>query len=943
MPVGYNRETTMRMKTAKTSKALSSGRLVGSSKQQNGKKRIAGGKASVNSVESGYSLYSTDSEDQVTNIHKGLDRCAALLQDILKNETTDLKVAPLNSRKTNLTKAKVTSSKGENTKKEVKKNSPVSCATHVQKETVSTKFKVTSDAAEVGVNNTVHVSTMPQFTIPSSQHSPGINQCLSDHVQTQMGLINGHAPVSASNGIPARSYYTILDSGSQAVPTFNCRLPTSTPAMSPKNAEHPLVIQSQSVSTDFSNQPAPHGGLSFLPAYSATATIAPPIQPVVTFASSAVPPAVIAHPFTHLVCDSGGSHSLVNHGSQQLKEQELLKCIRYITQMQQQGEEPQQVAWKTQIQSQGADKSDTEQSDGTSEEDHVNLVDITPVRDTSCQTSFDKHTRPKKQSPDKTAKKVKTIRYLLSELKALIADQDDSEAHRLILELEDSISLLPTVIGSTNVQAEIAMSLQPLRSENAQLRRRLRIVNQQLRERERAEKDSRSVECNFEVISLRSMNMTLQAQLRESLTGLESLQKKNEELLNVIDKQREENKQLLRLVQGKEQDLFQKSQQCEMNTTRVKMEVGEALTKMRNIQLKLEASEKENQILEITLRQRDAEVNRLRELTRNLQSSMARLLSDLSIDCMKAKPTSRLTKSLLQEYEKQLQDGPGLSSVTVYLKNLDTNSDYDTQALSSSCKIPESEPLTIPFQPYLTSATTETYQSNGLSAKSSPTSFSRYNAQSENHITRGHEDSNLDETTYIPLVGNASKQENESAERRKCTPLQLNTGSKLHYDNESSCNGIPRCLDGLEKPEKALPEEIPIIHKLKEKTAVSDSSRMGIAENDQIHLRSSDITGLNFPDNITSLPKSNFNLCTSLQHQINRTQLHNDKVSAVDSSFSSIDYRSIKSGWSMSSISSFNSRDEQDFRNSLAALDANIARLQKSLQVDLEINRSQNI
>ncbi|XP_072331688.1 coiled-coil domain-containing protein 14 isoform X3 [Scyliorhinus torazame] len=942
MPVGRNRETTVRMKTARASKALSSGRLVGSSKQWNGKKRIAGAKASINSVESGYSLYSTDSEDQVTNIHNGLDRCAALLQDILKNETTDPKVSPLKSRKTNVTKEKVTSSKGENTKKEVKKNGSISCATHVQKETVSTpKFKVTPDAAEVGVNNTVHVSTMPQFTIPSSQQTPVINQCLSDHVQTQMGLLNGHAPGSASNGIPAQSYYTILDSGSQAVPTFNCRLPTSTPAMSPKSAEHPFVIQGQSMSTDLYNQPVLHGGLNLLPTYSATATIAPPVQPVMTFAPSAAPPAVIAHPLTQLVCDNGGSHSLINHGLQQLKEQELLKCIQcHITQMQQHGEESQQEAWNAQIQSQGTDKSDTEQSDGTtSEEDHVNLVDITPVRDTSCQTSFDKYTKAKKQSPDKTAKKVKTIRYLLSELKAMIADQDDSEVHRLIMELEDSISLLPTVIGSINVQAEIAMNLQPLRSENAQLRRRLRIVNQQLRERERAEKDSRSVECNFEVFSLQSMNMTLQAQLRESLKGLETLQKKNEELLNVIDKQREGNKQLLRLVQGKEKDLFQKSQQCEMDTTRVKM-VGEALTKMRNIQLKLEASEKENQILEITLRQRDAEVNRLRELTRNLQSSMARLLSDLSIDCMKAKPTSRLTRNLLQEYEKQLQDDSGLSSVTVYLKNLDTNSEYDAPALSS-CKISES--LTIPVQPYFTTATTE---SNGLSAKSSPTSFSRYSAQSENHTARGYEDSNLDETTYIPLVGNASKQENEPEERKKF--VQLNTGSnKLHYNNESSSNGmvVMTCIpDGLEKTETALPEEISNTHKLKEKTAVNDySSRMAVAENNQIHLRSLDITGLDFPGNITAFPKSNLNLCTSLSHQRNRTQLHKDKISLVDSSFSSTDYRSIKSGWSMSSISSFNSHDEQDFRNSLATLDANIARLQKSLHADLEINRSQNI
>ncbi|XP_067843567.1 coiled-coil domain-containing protein 14 isoform X2 [Heptranchias perlo] len=945
MPVGYNRTKTMRMKTATASKVLSSGRLVGSSKQWNGKRRTAGGKASTTSVESGYSLYSTDSEDQVTDIHKGLDRCAALLQDILRNETTDTKVASLKLRKANVTKAKVTTSKGESTKKEVKKNGPVSCAPRVQKEIVSApKFKVTPDAAEVGVNNTMHVSTTQQFTIPSNQHSPVINQCLSDHVQTQMGLINGHAPLSASNGIPARPYYAVLDSGSQAAPTFNCRLPTSTPAMSPKNAVHPLVIQ-PTMPSDLYNQPVPPGGLNFFPAYSASAsaTIVPPVQPVVTFASSAIPPTVTAHTLAHLVCDNGASHSLINQDPQQLKEQELLKCIQYhITQMQQHGEEPQHVAWKAQVQSQGTYKSDTEHSDGTaSEEDHINLVDITPVRDTSCQTSFDKYTRPKKQSPDKTAKKVKTIRYLLSELKALIADQDDSDVLRLIMELEDSISLLPTVIGSTNVQAEIAMGLQPLRSENAQLRRRLRIVNQQLRERERAEKDSRSVGCNFEVISLQSTNTTLQAQLKESLKGLESLQMKNEELLNVIDKQREEHKQLLRLMQGKEQDQFQNRQQCEIDTTRVKMEVDEALTKMRNIQLKLEASEKENQILEITLRQRDAEVNRLRELTRTLQGSMARLLSDLSIDCVKAKPASRLTRNLLQEYEKQLQDVPGLSSVTAYLKNLDTNSELDTQALSLPCKRPESEPQTIPVQPCLTSAAIGTYQNNGLSAKSLPTRFSRYSAETESHITREHEDSKLDETTYIPLVGNATKQENEH-ERRKCIPPQSNMGSKkLHYDIGSSCNRLvvmPCTLDGLEKPEKVVPEELPITHKLREKTAARDcSSKMGVAvaENNQIQMRFSDITSTDFPDNRTSLPKSSLDLCTSLPHRRNRPQLHKDRVSAVDSSFSSIDYISIKSDWSMSSVSSFNSRDEQEFRNSLAALDANIARLQNSLQADL--------
>ena len=43
----------------------------------------------------------------------------------------------------------------------------------------------------------------------------------------------------------------------------------------------------------------------------------------------------------------------------------------------------------------------------------------------------------------------------------------------------------------------------------------------------------------------------------------------------------------------------------------------------------------------------------------------------------------------------------------------------------------------------------------------------------------------------------------------------------------------------------------------------------------------------------------------------------------------------LTSDWSISSLSTFTSHDEQDFRNGLAALDANIARLQKSLRTGL--------
>ncbi|XP_053553179.1 coiled-coil domain-containing protein 14-like, partial [Bombina bombina] len=192
---------------------------------------------------------------------------------------------------------------------------------------------------------------------------------------------------------------------------------------------------------------------------------------------------------------------------------------------------------------------------------------------------------------------------------------NDGEALRLITELEHSVSLLPAVVGSTNVHAEIALALQPLRSENAQLRRRLRILNQQLRDRERAEKALRSDDQDLELTSLQSMNETLQHQLEESHRGLESLQSKNEELLKIIDSQKEENRKFARRIQEKEQELLQIHQQNEIAATKAKLDIDETLGKIKSVEFKLEASEKENQILGITFRQRDAEVSRLRDLT----------------------------------------------------------------------------------------------------------------------------------------------------------------------------------------------------------------------------------------------------------------------------------------------------------------------------------------
>lgn len=223
--------------------------------------------------------------------------------------------------------------------------------------------------------------------------------------------------------------------------------------------------------------------------------------------------------------------------------------------------------------------------------------------------------------------KIRTIMYLLGELKALVAEQEDSEIQRLITELEACVSLLPATSGNKNSQGEIALAMQTLRSENAQLRRQLRILNQQLREQGKSKKTYGSQECNLELFSLQSLNKSLQNQLQESLKSQELLQSKNEELLKVIENQKDENKRFAGMFKEKDETILENKQQFDIETTRIKIELEEVLADVKSCRFKLEAVEKENQILGITLRQRDAEVTRLRDLTRTLQSNMAKLLS----------------------------------------------------------------------------------------------------------------------------------------------------------------------------------------------------------------------------------------------------------------------------------------------------------------------------
>ncbi|NWI23549.1 CCD14 protein, partial [Sula dactylatra] len=676
---------------------LSSGRLTGAAKLTNGRKQFVLRKGCHSDVESGYSLYSTDSDDQVDNIHNGLDRCAALLKNILENEATGRETIRKQPGKT--TSIKITSkpllTKGYTSKKKGLKKTIT--PTHVRKEIVPISNRKlalsTTPSTDKELPSAAQNQMVQPIHVPCSQHSPVMHQKLCEHVQTQMSLVTGQPPQN-SNEISTVTPFPTSNHGCQNITAFNYRLPTSAPALSLQHSANP--VSTQSVSKNSGNQCVPEmGGPVVCPVVCAVPTTAVQIQSATALprvipcmasgaSSNSTVPAFIP--------SSSGREMTLNH-EQQIKEADLIRCIQAHLALLQSHEmmnsrteqkHHHHCPAKHNASSNKEEGTSEEHSEDTiSEEDELNILDIAPVRDTNCKTSFVKKVvKSRKESPEETAHKVKTVKYLLGELRALITDRDDSEMLRLMNEIEDCLSLLPAVLGSTNIQAEIALALQPLRSENAQLRRLVSLV------------------------SLQSLNMMLQSQLKESLKGLESLQAKNEELLKIIE--------------NKEEELLENKQHYGIHSTKLKIEVEEALANVKSLQFKLEASEKENKILGITLRQRDAEVNRLRELTRTLQGSMAKLLSDLTVDNIRPKPEKGLSKCLLEDHEKQMQPEPfpGSTSVMTYLKKLEMDHILTDTELQFSNRSGELEMQNLAYEKFAAeeSKINTTFSEEGTSA-----------------------------------------------------------------------------------------------------------------------------------------------------------------------------------------------------------------------------------
>ncbi|XP_014104724.1 PREDICTED: coiled-coil domain-containing protein 14 isoform X1 [Pseudopodoces humilis] len=931
---------------ARPRKALSSGRLSGAVKLTNGRNQFGLRKECHSDAE----FYSTESDNQVDTIQNGLDHCAALLKNILQKEATGRETVNKQPGKTATCKftSKPFLTKGNTSKKKGLKR--IITPAPVQKEIVpilnrkiasSTTLpteKELSSAAENQMVQSIHV--------PCNEHSPGVYQKLYEHVQTQMSLITGQ-PTQKSNEIPAVTPYPTSNQGCQNVTALNYQLPTSTSALSLQHSANPLSTHSnifmQGGPVESANECVPEMG-------------GPVVCPVVAAAAAQIqsgtaPPGVIpctapgaSTPSVPALIPASSAREMAPSQEQQMKEADVMWCIQALLQSNEilNGRTEQRSHHHCPAKHDGScdteeDTSEEQSEDMVSEEDELTVLDVSPVKDTSCKTSYvRKVLKSRKESPEETAHKVRTIKHLMGELRALVIDQGDSEMLRLMSEIEDSVSLLPAVVGSTNIQAEIALALQPLRSENAQLRRRLRILNQQLRGQESSEKTS-GQSCSYELVSLQSLNMMLQSQLKESQKGLDSLQAKNEELLKIIESQKEENKHLGKGIQDKEEELLENKQHYDIHSTKLKIEVEEALGTVKSLQFKLEASEKENKILGITLRQRDAEVKRLRELTRTLQGSMAKLLSDLTGDSVRPKPEKALSKSLLEDHEKQMQPElfPGSTSVMTYLKTLEMDHILIDTDLQFPNKIGEVEMQNLSYEKFAAegSKINSTFTEERTSAPKGPPAPLKQDAETGSDSgTLLDDQTKLDETIYIPLTSSASKKQQSVSGRSSVLPQSRGACQRLDYHCEFQSS-----------VQQYGCEDSALLGKLNAGYSVKNSVENTLEvtgdkakpEGDKVQVRPRGIPSgaakdfMDKPDQ----PQPGTYPCASMPFPTGISQKTGSK--AADFSCISFDDFSGRSDWSASSFSTFTSRDEEDFKNSLAALDANIARLQRTLQSNI--------
>ncbi|XP_031675735.1 uncharacterized protein LOC116370739 [Oncorhynchus kisutch] len=880
-------------------KVISSGRLTGGRGQ--GSKKRGAGRPLVTSTEPAYSLYSTDSEDQVTTIHQGLDQCAALLNVILQAETAEAKpISVRGAGKTRAAKSRPLCTLGNERVDIERRKQTKRPVTQTAKKTAPVQKTILSSLSYPGMRNNIQslagtseptsdaqfncrltTSTptlSPQRLPPNNTLPPGPSVPLAQPGGSIIGVASVHlggststaplaSPGAVATSLPTAPVLSLLAAqpggfvsgveGSAAQGSSrSCGLHLGAPSVERLALSAPLPSDS-SVSGE-SGHPI-------------SSSCSPSHQgPPVLFSEihSHPQPHPQPHPLANTQPQSAPDAPSLDRGGQLVSTQDegTLARVACGHMKGNAGEEEEECPVRDTSAQTCFNIQTHTQLAYTHPHTHIDPVPVQAYLQRTHPGVAPNHTHSytrmplalgsKGCSPEGTARQVMTVQYLLGELKALLAGQD-RVAERLMCELEQTVSLLPVMVGTSNIQAEIALVLQPLRSENALLRRRLRIVNQQLQERERAEREARDVHCDTDVSAL-------QSELNDAHTSLQELQRGNTELRQALV------------------DTQSQLQQSEAECSRISKDVQSALGEVHACNRRLQECQKENAALVLNTRKRETEIHTLQEHLRALQVPVTESPAVTDI------PTSRLplTKHALDQYQDQ--QGPSDHPVSQYLWSLEQKG---CGSVSLPCKGPECN--------YTHQQDFSVCTPGGQSVCASADQEVGLCVALERKATPPLAFAPLRETVRSPLP----------VEGLPLPVMSQRGGGSPLTVMMSQRGGGPQGLQSLSVALESFPQLKSLLSNLHQSNGLC-SNGAGHSDLSQSHRRRLDMDmaspgkGRN-----SSLDSTGLSLC---------------------------EVRSLASDWSAGSSSTFDTRDEQEFRNGLAALDASIASLQSTIKQDLK-------
>ncbi|XP_074483076.1 uncharacterized protein ccdc14 isoform X2 [Sebastes fasciatus] len=580
------------MKGTAKSKVVTSGRLTGGGvKGQLTRRRLTPNPGPATRLEPAYSLYSTDSEDQVTSLHKGLDRCAALLSGILQAEKAEAMPGPPRALKGGAAKSRPSTSLGKKTTKNtetgLKSRQSVQRGPGTGRTTPRATHQSTVPAASSQVQlrppqkqpPTLLQAHLPPPPSQTLQHLPLTNP--PPQPQTSIPPPQTSFPPPQTS-FPPPQPQTSIPPPQTSIPPPQTSIPppqsqTSFPPPQPQTSIPPPQSQASIPPPQTSFPPPlpqtsiPPPQTSISPSQTSISRPLPPTSIPPPLPQTSIPPPQISisppQPQTSLpppqtsISPPQPQTSIHQHQPQISLPPPQISISppqpQTLFPPPQTSIPPPQTSFPPHQTSIPPPQLPLPQTDCQAECDREE-EEFVPVRDiTTRSTAADAHTAVRhshihtcttkmsnmqlesgqldkvpqdthsgEDSSAETGVKMRTVQYLLGELKALIAGQG-SLAERLLSHLEQAVSSPLMNVGSSNLQTEPDLS--SLHSQNTQLRRRVRLLNQQLKEREKAERQQNMEPlCNSEVFTLQEELTTAQTRLQElqdDLTGLrEALQ-----------------------------------------------------------------------------------------------------------------------------------------------------------------------------------------------------------------------------------------------------------------------------------------------------------------------------------------------------------------------------------------------------------------------------------